>query len=78
MQLRIYLGLRCSILVINKHYKFIQKEGPSFVHYIYALFSKKYTQKMHLMHLEAEMKTEENLVQNEKKEYNTTMPHCVS
>ena len=39
---------------------------------------KKYTQKMHLMHLEAEMKTEENLVQNEKKEYNTTMPHCVS
>ena len=67
MQLRIYLGLRYSILVINKHYKFIQKEGPSFVHYIYALFSKKYTQKMHLMHLEAEMKTEENLVQNEKK-----------
>ena len=33
---------------------------------------------MHLMHLEAEMKTEENLVQNEKKECNTTMPHCVS
>ena len=43
------------------------KKGPSFVHYIYALFLKKYTQKMHLMHLEAEMKTEENLVQNEKK-----------
>ena len=32
--------LRCSILVINKHYKLIQKEGPSSVHYIYALFQR--------------------------------------